>query len=105
MTAGTGVETLGVLVKYTMSKAAAEEVKARFADMSAAGEGLSYMDCVLMDAALDVLGLEQAYYGIPDDEWAETLKRRKEVESRYEKVKTIDVTDTWREVASVPGHA
>jgi hypothetical protein len=87
-----------------MSKETAEDVKARFVDTSAAGESLSYMDCVLMDAALDVLGLEQAYYGIPDDEWAETLRRRRDAESRYEKVKTIDVTDTWREVASVPGH-
>ena len=98
MTAGTGVETLGVLVRYTMSEKAAEEVKARFVELSMAGASLSYMDCVLMDAALDVLGLEQAYYGIPDDEWAETLRRRKEAEARYDKVKTIDVTDTWREV-------
>lgn len=98
MTAGTGVETLRTLVRYTMSKEAAEDVKARFVEMSAAGESLSYMDCVLMDAALDVLGLEQAYYGIPDDEWAETLRGRKEAEARYDRVKTIDVTDTWREV-------
>ena len=98
MTAGTGVETLGILVRYTMSREAAEQLKERFADMSARNESVSYLDCVLHDAALDVLGLEQAYYGIPDDEWQETLRQRREAERRYSSVKTIDVTDTWREV-------
>lgn len=98
MTAGTGVETLGILVRYTMSKATAEQLKRRFADMSARDESVSYMDCVLHDAALDVLGLEQAYYGIPDDEWQEILRQRHEADRRYSSVKTIDVTDTWREV-------
>lgn len=98
MTAGTGVETLGILIRYTMSRAAAEQLKERFADMSARGESISYMDCVLHDAALDVLGLEQVYYGIPDDEWQEILRQRHAAERRYSSVKTIDVTDTWREV-------
>lgn len=98
MTAGTGVETLGILVRYTMSRAAAEQLKSRFADMSARGESVSYMDCVLHDAALNVLGLEQAYYGMSEDEWQESLRQRRAAERRYSSVKTIDVTDTWREV-------
>lgn len=100
MTAGSNIETMDTLVKYTMSREAAEQVKRRFVDMSARGEGISYMDCVLFDAALDVLGEEQEYYGIGDDEWQETLKTRREAEKRYKTVRTIDVTDTWREVLS-----
>lgn len=107
MTAGVGAEVLDLLIRFTMSKEAAEAVKARFVDMSARGESVSYLDCVLFDAALDVLGLEQQYYGIPDDEWRETLRQRKAVERQYRGIKTIDVTDTWREVlegAARTGH-
>jgi hypothetical protein len=98
MTAGSNIETMDTLVKYTMSREAAGQVKKRFVDMSARGEAISYMDCVLFDAALDVLGEEQEYYGIGDDEWQETLKARRENEKRYKTVRTIDVTDTWKEV-------
>lgn len=100
MTAGSNIETMDTLVKYTMSREAAEQVKKRFVDMAASGEAISYMDCVMFDAALDVLGEEQAYYGIGDDEWDEMLKARREAEKRYKTVRTIDVTDTWREVLS-----
>ena len=100
MTAGSNIETLDTLVKYTMSKEAAEQVKKRFVDIAASGAGVSYMDCIMFDAALDVLGEEQAYYGIGDDEWNEMLKARRENERRYKTVRTIDVTDTWKEVLS-----
>lgn len=107
MTAGVGAEVLNLLIRFTMSKEAAETVKTRFVDMSARGESVSYLDCVLFDAALDVLGLEQEYCGMSDDEWREILRQRKAVAARYGGVKTIDVTDTWREVlegAAPPGH-
>lgn len=107
MTAGVGAEVLNLLIRFTMSKEAAEAVKTRFADMSARGESVSYLDCVLFDAALDVLGLEQEYYGMSDDEWREILQQRKAAERRYRGIKTIDVTDTWREVldgTARPGH-
>lgn len=98
MTAGIGVETLDTLVRFTMSKEVAEAVVARFADLSARGESISYLDCVLHDAALDILGLEQKYYGIPDEEWRDISDQRKALGNAYAAVKTIDVTDTWREV-------
>lgn len=96
--AGTPIETMDTLVRYTMSRKAAEDVKRSFMERSRAGEGVSYMDCVLFDAALGVLGEEQAYYGMSDEEWAEKLKGRAAEEKRYRHVKTVDVTDTWREV-------
>ena len=99
MTAGVGAEVLDLLVKFTMSKETAERVKDRFVDMSAKSASVSYLDCVLFDAALDVLGIEQKYYDIPDDEWQETLKTRARAERLYSAVKTIDVTDTWRELS------
>ena len=107
MTAGVAAEVLDLLVRFTMSKEAAEAVKARFTDMAARGEDVSYLDCVLFDAALDALGMEQKYYGMSDDEWQETLKQRKAAAARYSGVKTIDVTGTWREVldgTARPGH-
>jgi len=107
LTAGVGAEVLNLLIRFTMSKEAAETVKTRFVDMSARGESVSYLDCVLFDAALDVLGLEQEYYAMSDDEWREILRQRKAVERQYRGIKTIDVTDTWREVldgAAPPGH-
>ena len=107
MTAGVAAETMNLLVRFTMSKETARAVKAQFTDMAARGEDVSYLDCVLFDAALDALGMEQKYYGIPDDEWQETLKQRKAAAARYSGVKTIDVTGTWREVldgTARPGH-
>ena len=100
MAAGTSIETMDTLVKYTMSKTAAGLVKQRFMEMVKHGESVSYMDCVLFDSALEVLGEEQEYYGYADDEWAEMTKSRKEAEKRFHAVKTVDVTDTWREVLS-----
>ena len=101
MTAGVEADVLDLLIRFTMSAEAAEEVKTRFADMSARGEPVSYLDCVLFDAALDVLGIEQEYYGIPDDEWQETLRQRRAQDRWYGgNVKTIDVTSTGREVAA-----
>lgn len=107
MTVGVAAETMNLLIRFTMSRETAESVKTRFVDMSARGESVSYLDCVLFDAALDVLGLEQEYYGMPDDEWREILRQRRAVERQYRGIKTIDVTDTWREVlegAAPPGH-
>lgn len=95
---GTPVETLDVLLKYTMSEDVARTLKNRFIEISSEGGGVSYMDCVLFDAALGVLGEEQAYYGLDDDEWKDTLKAREKLEKRFKTVKVIDVTDTWREV-------
>lgn len=100
MAAGSGIETMDTLVKYTMSKEAAENIKRRFVELSMHDASVSYMDCILFDAALEVLGEEQAYYGLADDEWKETLRLRAEAERRYRTVKTVDVTDTWREVLS-----
>lgn len=98
MAAGANVETMDTLIKYTMSAETAAKVKARFIDMGVRGESVSYLDCVLFDAALDVLGEEQQYYGLSDEEWQETLRSRAETEKRYKTVRTIDVTDTWQEV-------
>jgi len=92
------VHTQDTLIRYTMNAEAAEKVKTAFVDMSASGESLSYMDCVLFDAALDVLGIEQEYYGYGDDEWAEIQKGRKDAESRFGTVRTVDVSDTWKEI-------
>ena len=92
------IETKGELVKFTMSKEAAEEVKDLFTSMSKAGDPVSYMDCVLFDAALDVLGLEKEYYNMSDEEWEQAVQERKETEKRYARIRVIDVTDTWREV-------
>lgn len=97
---GTGIDTLDTLVLYTMSKEAAELVKQRFIELGANGESVSYMDCVLFDSALEVLGEEQEYYGYADDEWADIIKQRNDALTRFKTVKTIDVTDTWREVLS-----
>lgn len=93
-----GVHTLNILVKYTMSRALARTVKQRFIDMCIAGKSQSYMDCVLFDAALDVLGEEQAYYGIEDEEWKEISEQRQKADKAFGQVKVIDVTDTWKEV-------
>lgn len=97
MSIGSTVKTLDVLIKYTMSRAVAEKVKSRFIDMGLNGDSPSYLDCVLFDAALEVLGEEQAYYGIPDEDWQRQQEEAKEMERRYT-VKTIDVTDTWHEL-------
>ena len=93
-----GVHTLDVLIKYTMARDVAETVKQRFIDMGIAGKSQSYMDCVLFDAALDVLGEEQAYYGIGDEEWKEIQEQRQKADKAFGQVKVIDVTDTWKEV-------
>ena len=98
MAEGSEIETMDTLIKYTMSEDAARQIKERFIDMGIRGEGVSYMDCVLFDSALEVLGEEQEYYGLSDEEWQENLKRRKASEARFKKIRTIDVTDTWREV-------
>lgn len=100
MASGTKIETMDTLIKYTMSKEAAELVKQRFIELGANGESVSYMDCVLFDTALEVLGEEQAYYGYADDEWREMMRVRLDGEKRFKVVRTIDVTDTWREVLS-----
>lgn len=100
MSAGSGIGTLSVLVKYTMSKEVAELVKNRFEEMGFNDESVSYLDCVLFDAALEVLGIEQEYYGIGDEDWQATLADRAAAEKRYNEVKVIDVTDTWKEVLS-----
>lgn len=93
-----GVHTLDVLVKYTMSRKTAEQVMKRFIDMGIAGQSQSYMDCVLFDAALDVLGEEQAYYGLSDEEWKNIQEQRKKADATFGQIKVIDVTDTWKEV-------
>ena len=93
-----GVHTLDVLVQYTMSRTVAETVKRRFIDMGIAGVSQSYMDCVLFDAALNVLGEEQAYYGLSDEEWEDIQEQRKKADAAFGQVKVIDVTDTWKEV-------
>ena len=93
-----GVHTLDVLVKYTMSRTVAETVKRRFIDMGIAGASQSYMDCVLFDAALAVLGEEQAYYGLSDEEWKDIQTQRKKADAAFGKIKVIDITDTWKEV-------
>lgn len=98
MTQGYPIETKGELVRFTMSKEAAESVKQLFTDMSKNGAPVSYLDCVLFDAALDVLGIEKEYYGVSDEEWEQTVREREEQEKRYGTIRTIDVTDTWREV-------
>lgn len=98
MAEGSKVNTLGILVKYTMSKETAELVKDRFSEMGINGEPVSWLDCVIFDSALEVLGIEQEYYGIDDEDWEKTLKERAENEKRYTQVKTIDITDTWREI-------
>lgn len=93
---GVGLETLDVLVKFRMSRETAEKVKRRFAELSRDGIGVSYLDCVLFDAALSELGEEQSYYGMDDAEWAEVLKKRALAEARYASVKTVDITDACR---------
>ena len=93
---GVGLETLDVLVKFRMSREVAEKVKRRFTELSRDGSGVSYMDCVLFDAALSELGEEQSYYGIDDAEWADVMEKRASAEARYASVKTIDITDAWR---------
>ena len=98
MAGETELRTKNILIKYTMSKAAAEDIKTRFIDMEINGESPSYMDCILFDTALDVLGIEQVYYGIGDEEWQRIQTERKEADKRFAKIKTIDVTDTWKEV-------
>ena len=98
------VHTLDVLVKYTMSREVAETVKERFIDMGIAGKSQSYMDCVLFDAALDVLGEEQDYYGIGDEEWREIQEQRKKADKAFGQIKVIDVTDTWKEVLGEDRH-
>ena len=100
MAAGSTVRVMDTLIKYTMSREAAEKVKQRFTDMSAANESVSYLDCVLFDAALEVLGEEQAYYGMTDAEWQEAKERAAAEERQFAHVRTIDVTDTWHEVMS-----
>jgi len=94
LTAGIGSEVLGLLLRFTMSKETAEAVKTRFSDMSARGEPVSYLDCVLFDTALDTLGIEQEYYGMSGEEWQETVKQREKTARKYETVKTIAIPDT-----------
>lgn len=89
--------TRRILVEYTMSRDAAEEVKNRFEELNRDEEEVSYLDCALFDAALEVLGEYQEYNGLTDEEWEDELADRERIKSQY-KVKVIDVTDTWREV-------
>lgn len=98
MARGAPVRTRGELIKYTMSKHVACEVRDAFIDLSNKGESVSYLDCILFDAALEVLGEEQGYYGYSDEEWEEIQDTRRRAEKRYGRVRTVDVTDTWREV-------
>lgn len=98
MSIGSPVKTLDVLIKYTMSPAVAVEIRDAFIGLSNKGESVSYLDCILFDAALEVLGEEQAYYSYSDEEWQDIQDKRKKAEKRYGRVRTIDVTDTWREV-------
>ena len=91
MAEGEPVNTLNVLIKTTMSRDIAEMVKERFEDMGSRGMSVSDLDCVYFDAALEVLGEEQAYYGYGDDEWREILAERAEMEKRY-RVVVDDVT-------------
>lgn len=91
MAEGAPVNTLNVLIKTTMSRELAETVKERFEDMGSHGMSVSYLDCIYFDAALEVLGEEQAYYGYGDDEWREILAERVETEKRY-RVIVEDVT-------------
>ena len=100
MAAGSTVRTMDTLIKYTMSKEAAGQIKQRFEAMSAAGESVAYLDCVLFDAALEVLGEEQAYYAMTDAEWQEAKERAAAEERQFAHVRTLDVTDTWHEVMS-----
>lgn len=98
MASGTEVKTLDTLILYTMSKEVAEKVKDRFTEMGINGEDPSYLDCVIFDAALEVLGIEQAYYGISDSEWEDIVRQRKIGEKQFGSVRTIDITDTWNEI-------
>ena len=98
MAAGVPLRTLGVVVRFTMSKDVAEKVKSRFVDMARRGESPNYLDCVMFDAALEKLGLEREYYGVDPDEWDLKLAERETVESMFGGVKTVDVTGAWREL-------
>ncbi len=98
MAAGVAVDTVGALVRFTMSEDAARKIRDRFEEMGMRGDSPSYLDCVLFDAALERLGVERQYYGYDDDEWAERMAERRTAERRCRAVKTIDVTDVWREV-------
>lgn len=98
MAAGVPLRTLGVVVRFTMSKDVAEKVKARFVDMAKRGESPNYLDCVMFDAALEKLGVEREYYGLDPDEWDLRLAERETSESVFGSVKTVDVTDAWREL-------
>ena len=92
---GVGLETLDLLVKFKMSRERAEQIKCRFGELSRDGSSVSYLDCVLFDAALATLGEEQAYYGFDDSEWREIVEKRERYEARYAEVKVIDITDSW----------
>ena len=96
MACGSTIETLDTLVKFTMSEGTAKTIKRRFTEMSAAGEGVSYLDCVLFDAALEALGEEQAYYGMSDDEWEAAQRANEATERRCRHVIVVDVTNAWR---------
>ena len=96
MACGSTIETLDTLVRFTMSKDTARTIKRRFVEMSAAGDGVSYLDCVLFDAALEARGAGQAYDGMSDDEWQETLRTREDRARRHRHVLVIDVTNEWR---------
>lgn len=100
MADGAEVHTLDTLVRFTMSDEVAQTIEQRFQDRASNGESLSYMDCVLFDAALERLGHEQAYYGRSDEEMAEIIKARGEIERQFYSVRTVDVTDTWRELTA-----
>lgn len=97
MAKGSPVNTRGELIKYTMSPHVACEVRDAFIELGREGEPVGYLDCVLFDAALEVLGEEQSYYGYSDEEWAGIQNERKRAERRFSRIRTVDVTDTWRE--------
>lgn len=97
MAAGVVVDTVGAVVRFTMSEEAATKIKDRFSRMAAQGDSPSYIDCVLFDAAVERLGLEREYYGYDDAELAERMAERRAAE-HGRRVKTIDVTDTWHEL-------
>lgn len=97
MAAGIVADTVGAVVRFTMSEGTAKKIKNRFSRMAAQGDSPSYIDCALFDAALERLGLEREYYGYDDAEWVERMAERKTAESGR-RVKTIDVTDTWHEL-------
>lgn len=97
---GSEIRTQDTLIRYTMSKSVAEKIKNRFIEMSTDGESPSYLDCVVFDEALSILGEFQQYYGYTDAEMEEVRKAQRVADETFGAVKVIDITDTWKEVLS-----